>query len=84
MAPSHRTRHTPNGTAVDFMVPVRIGPAPGIVSEVPTHILNQFGYALDFDRQGRAGDYTIDFEAMALHLLALEKARRPTASACSR
>lgn len=72
--PPHKTHA--NGTAVDFLVPVRIGPAPGIVSEVPTHIFNQFGYALDFDRQGQAGDYRIDFEAMALHLMALEKAAK--------
>lgn len=70
--PPHKTHA--NGTAVDFMVPVRSG--DGQVSEVPTHILNQFGYGLDFDRQGRSGDYTIDFEAMALHLSALEKAAK--------
>lgn len=70
--PPHRTHA--NGTAVDFMVPVRT--ADGAVSELPTHILNQFGYGLDFDRQGRAGDYQIDFEAMALHLLALEAAAK--------
>lgn len=70
--PPHKTHA--NGTAVDFMVPVRT--SAGAVSEVPTHILNQFGYGLDFDRQGRSGDYQIDFEAMALHLAALEKAAK--------
>lgn len=70
--PPHKTHA--NGTAVDFLVPVR--GSDGAVTEVPTHILNQFGYGLDFDRQGRAGDYTIDFEAMALHLLALEQAAK--------
>ncbi len=70
--PPHKTHA--NGTAVDFMVPVRS--SDGAVTEVPTHIFNQFGYGLDFDRQGQAGDYRIDFEAMALHLSALEQAAR--------
>ncbi len=68
--PPHKTHA--NGTIVDFHVPVRT--SDGAVAEVPTHILNKFGYALDFDRNGQSGDYRIDFEAMALHLLALEKA----------
>lgn len=70
--PPHRTHA--NGTAVDFMVPVRS--SDGSVSELPTHILNKFGYGVDFDNQGRAGGYQIDFEAMALHLLALEEAAK--------
>lgn len=70
--PPHKTHA--NGTAVDFLVPVRT--TDGAISEVPTNALNKYGYALEFDRQGRSGDYQIDFEAMALHLLALEKAAK--------
>lgn len=70
--PPHKTHA--NGTAVDFHVPVRT--SDGYVTEVPTHLFNQFGYSLDFDRSGRSGDYVIDFEAMALHLMALDQAAR--------
>ena len=37
---------------------------------------NLFGYATQFDRDGRSGSNTIDFEAMALYLLSLERAAR--------
>jgi penicillin-insensitive murein DD-endopeptidase len=63
-----------NGTAVDFFVPVRS--SDGKVSQLSISPLNLFGYATQFDRDGRSGSYTIDFEAMALHLLALERAAR--------
>src|SRR6476620_11012801 len=63
-----------NGTAADFFVPVRT--LEGKVSQLPTSSFNLFGYAIQFDRNGRSGSNTIDFEAMALHLLALERAAR--------
>ena len=63
-----------NGTAVDFFVPVRS--SDGKVSQLPISPFNLFGYATQFDREGRSGSNTIDFEAMALHLLALERAAR--------
>jgi penicillin-insensitive murein endopeptidase len=68
----HRTHA--NGTVADFHVPVRTD--DGQVSELPTHAFNQFGYSVEFDAAGRYGSYRIDFEAMALHLLALERAAR--------
>ena len=61
-----------NGTAADFHVPVRT--LDGQVSELPTSPFNQFGYSVEFDKAGQAGSYKIDFEAMALHLLALDRA----------
>jgi len=61
-----------NGTAVDFFVPVRT--LEGRVSLLPISSFNLMGYAIQFDRNGRSGSSTIDFEAMALHLLALERA----------
>jgi penicillin-insensitive murein endopeptidase len=61
-----------NGTAADFFVPVRS--LDGEVSQLPNSSVNLFGYAIQFDRNGRSGLNTIDFEAMALHLLALERA----------
>lgn len=61
-----------NGTAVDFHVPVRDG--QGAVSEIPTGFASKLGYGVEFDRHGHFGDLTIDFEAIALHLLALHEA----------
>ena len=63
-----------NGTAADFFVPVRT--LEGKVSQLPISSFNLFGYGIQFDRNGRSGSNTIDFEAMALHLLALERAAR--------
>ena len=63
-----------NGTSVDFHVPVRT--LDGRISELPTSPFNQFGYAVEFDNTGRAGSHKLDFEAMGLHLLALDRAAR--------
>lgn len=63
-----------NGTAADFLVPVRT--LDGQVSTVSTSPFSLFGYANDFDAAGRSGAYRLDFEAMALHLLALDQAAR--------
>ena len=63
-----------NGSSVDFHVPVRT--LDGFVAELPASPFNKLGYAIDFDRSGQFGAYRIDFEAMALHLLALEGAAR--------
>jgi penicillin-insensitive murein endopeptidase len=61
-----------NGTAADFFVPVRT--QEGKVSLLPISSFNLMGYGIQFDRNGQSGPNTIDFEAMALHLLALERA----------
>jgi penicillin-insensitive murein endopeptidase len=63
-----------NGTSVDFHVPVRT--LDGAVSKLPASIFNKLGYSISFDSTGRSGAYRIDFEAMGLHLLALERAAR--------
>jgi penicillin-insensitive murein endopeptidase len=55
-------------------VPVRS--SDGKVTQLSISPFNLFGYATQFDRDGRSGSNTIDFEAMALHLLALERAAR--------
>jgi penicillin-insensitive murein endopeptidase len=68
----HRTHA--NGTAVDFHVPVRT--MGGEISLLPTWPFNKFGYSVEFDGSGRTGSIAIDFEAMGLHLLALERAAR--------
>jgi penicillin-insensitive murein DD-endopeptidase len=65
----HKTHQ--NGTSVDFMVPVL---KDGKSVPLPTSLLNKFGYDLEFDDHGRMDSYTIDFDAIALHLRALQAA----------
>lgn len=66
--PPHKTHQ--NGLSVDFMVPVRDGKGESI--PLPRGPFRKFGYALEFDDEGRLGDLRIDFDAMAAHLLALD------------
>jgi penicillin-insensitive murein DD-endopeptidase len=63
-----------NGTAIDFHVPVRT--PDGAIAELPASLFNRYGYDVEFDKTGRSATRTIDFDAMALHLVALEKAAR--------
>jgi penicillin-insensitive murein endopeptidase len=66
----HKTHH--NGLSVDFMVPV-VDKAGKSVA-LPTNTFNKFGYAIEFDAEGRSEELTIDFEAITAHLLAIKKA----------
>lgn len=68
----HRTHQ--NGTSVDFFVPVR--DAAGRSLPLPTNPFTRFGYDLEFDARGRLGELAIDFEALAEHLEALQRAAR--------
>ncbi|MEY4561932.1 MAG: hypothetical protein RLZZ618_1209 [Pseudomonadota bacterium] len=68
----HRTHQ--NGLSIDFMVPVRDGAGRSV--PLPTLASQKFGYALEFDSQGRLGDLRIDFEAVGAHLVALDRAAR--------
>lgn len=68
----HRTHQ--NGLSVDFMVPV-VDKA-GRSVPLPTGPFNRFGYDVEFDRAGRHGDLTIDFQAIAEHLYQLDRAAR--------
>lgn len=68
----HRTHQ--NGLSVDFMVPVL--DTKGNSVPLPASPLNKFGYGLEFDAQGRAGELRIDFEALAEHLYQLKEASR--------
>jgi penicillin-insensitive murein endopeptidase len=45
----------------------------GQPAELPRNTANRYGYALEFDSRGRLGNLTIDFEAIAEHLLQLRK-----------
>ena len=66
----HRTHQ--NGLSVDFFVPVL--DTNGRSQPMPTSSWNKFGYGLEFDQLGRMPGLRIDFEAMAEHLVALDKA----------
>lgn len=68
----HKTHQ--NGLSVDFMVPVVN--ASGESVHLPTNPLNRLGYDIEFDGKGRYGDYRIDYEALAAHLVELDKAAK--------
>ncbi|NQD35680.1 replication initiation protein [Permianibacter sp. IMCC34836] len=66
----HKTHQ--NGLSVDFMVPVR--DEKGRSVPLPTGVSNQFGYKIEFSKAGKYEDLSIDFDAMAEHLLAIKQA----------
>ena len=66
----HKTHR--NGLSVDFMVPVV--DAQGESVYFPSHALSKFGYDVEFDGNGKYKGLTIDYEAMAAHIVALHKA----------
>ena len=70
--PPHHTHQ--NGLSVDFMVPLR--DATGAVALLPASATNKYGYAHEFDAQGRLGELAIDNAAIVAHLLALDAAAR--------
>ena len=67
----HKTHR--NGSSVDLMVPVRRN---GRSEPLPANATNRFGYDLEFDNDGRTGDYHIDFEALGEHLYQLHRAAK--------
>jgi len=68
----HKTHR--NGLSVDFMVPVTNKDGRSVY--LPTHYFNKLGYNVEFDAHGRYDEYTIDYEAMAAHLVSLHKAAK--------
>ncbi|MEM1043547.1 MAG: penicillin-insensitive murein endopeptidase [Bacteroidota bacterium] len=65
----HKTHR--NGLSVDFMTPA-VNEA-GRSVPLPTSVFNLWGYRHEFDAEGQLGDLRIDYEALGLHLLALEQ-----------
>jgi len=63
----HRTHR--NGMSVDFMTPLL---KKGKKYRT-NHVSNIWGYGLEFDDKGNRKKLSIDYEAMAQHLLALEQ-----------
>ena len=62
----HKTHQ--NGLSVDFMIPVINKNNQSVA--LPTHILNKYGYDIDFTLDGKYKDLAIDYEAFAAHLAA--------------
>ena len=65
----HKTHR--NGLSVDFMTPVVN--ESGKSAHLPTHPLNKFGYEIEFDSHGKYDEYTIDYVALAAHIVALHQ-----------
>ncbi len=65
----HKTHQ--NGLSVDFMVPIQN--QNGKSCHLPTHYFNKLGYSIEFDKTGKYGKYTIDFIALAAHIVSLHK-----------
>jgi penicillin-insensitive murein endopeptidase len=65
----HKTHQ--NGLSIDFMVPVM--DKHGKSTYFTSDLSNKFGYGVEFDKNGKFEKYTIDFEAIALHLVFLHK-----------
>ena len=65
----HKTHQ--NGLSVDFMTPVINDKGESV--HLPTHPFNKFGYNIEFDRNEMYDGLKIDYEALAGHLVALDK-----------
>lgn len=59
------------GLSVDFMTPVM--DSNGKSAHLPTHPLNKFGYGIEFNESGKYENLSIDYEALAAHIVALHK-----------
>lgn len=66
----HKTHQ--NGLSADFFVPVVDTSGKSVA--LPTSIMNKLGYGIEFNSHAAYGHYSIDFEAMVKHLLAIKKA----------
>lgn len=64
----HKTHR--NGLSVDFMVPVL--DERGASVELPSSVLNKWGYNLEFDANGELEELRIDFEAIGEHIYQLD------------
>lgn len=65
----HKTHR--NGLSVDFMVPVTEENGKSV--HLPTHYFNKLGYSIEFDNTGKYEKYKIDFDAMAAHIVSLNR-----------
>lgn len=68
----HKTHR--NGLSVDFMTPVITKEGESV--HLPTTPANRFGYDIEFDNGGKYNNLKIDYEALAAHIVALDKAAK--------
>ncbi len=64
----HRTHQ--NGLSIDMMMPVRTRDT-NKPTMIATHVMNKWGYDVDFDKKGVNADYAIDFAVLAAELKAI-------------
>lgn len=65
----HKTHR--NGLSVDFMVPVLNQKGESVY--LPTNVFNKLGYSIEFNNKGQYKEFTIDYVALAAHIVALHK-----------
>lgn len=65
----HKTHQ--NGLSADFMTPIHNELGDSV--HLPTNPLNKWGYNIEFNNRGQFENYSIDYEALAAHLVALHK-----------
>ncbi|KOR32931.1 peptidase [Achromatium sp. WMS3] len=68
----HKTHR--NGLSVDFMVPVVNQEGNSVY--LPTNYFNKLGYGIEFNSKSKYAGYTIDYVAMAAHIVSLHKAAK--------
>lgn len=68
----HKTHR--NGLSVDFMTPVI--DLKGKSVHLPTNLFNKLGYNIEFDENENYRGLTIDYEALAAHIVFLHKAAK--------
>lgn len=68
----HKTHQ--NGLSIDFMTPVINSKGESV--HLPTTPLNKLGYSIEFTGDGEFEDFTIDYEALAAHIVELDKAAK--------
>lgn len=68
----HKTHR--NGLSVDFMTPMMNKNGDSV--HLPTYPWNKFGYNIELDAQGNYEDLSIDYDALAVHLVALHRAAK--------
>ena len=65
----HKTHQ--NGLSADFMTPVLNKSGKSV--HLPTNLLNKLGYNIEFNSKNKYKKYSIDFVAMAAHIVALHR-----------
>ena len=65
----HKTHR--NGLSVDFIVPVKDEAGNSVY--LPTNPFNKFGYSIEFDKAGNYEEFSMDYEALAAHIVALHR-----------